>query len=353
MATTPTLTTFEVPSRVYGSVSTFELPIPVSTNSVGLFIFTSSDPTVASISGRIVTILKAGTTTIIATQAATLPFFNSASISRPFTVNVATPTLSGFTIPNKFFNDVSFALTNPTSNSNGVFTFESLTPTTISINGTIATIKRVGPAIIRATQFPATNYSTATIDASFNIITSIVRVGVQNQIDLSWNRPLENGATIKNYFFYVEERATASIDAAIINSFYYSYALPVPYYEPFLSSTGTAAGIVINTTNYNTQTILTVSPTPTTKNYFNLGYYGEIELSWVYNEPILSISPTAVSSTMMTLNLWKTASITDGTRSYFLRNIERTYNSNRNCLGPRPQNSGKTLTDIFSAFNQD
>jgi hypothetical protein len=43
------------------------------------------------------------------------------------------------------------------------------------------------------------------IDASFNIITSIVRVGVQNQIDLSWNQPLENGATIKNYFFYVEE----------------------------------------------------------------------------------------------------------------------------------------------------
>jgi hypothetical protein len=348
MATTPTLTSFEVPSRVYGSVSTFELPIPVSTNSVGLFTFTSSEPAVASISGRIVTILKSGTTNIIATQAATLPLFNSASISRSFTVNVATPTLSGFTIPTKFFNDVSFALTNPTSNSNGVFTFESLTPTTISINGTIATIKRVGPATIRATQLAATNYSTAIIDASFNILTSIVRVGVQNQIDLSWNRPLENGATIKNYFFYVEERATASIDAALINSSYYSYALPVPYYEPFLSSTGTATGIVINTTNYNTQTTLTVSPTPTTKNYFNLGYYGEIELSWEYNEPILSISPTSVSSTMMTLNLWKTASITDGTRSYFLRNIERTYNSNRNCLGPRPQNSGKTLTDIFT-----
>ena len=353
MATTPVLTTFEVPPRTFGSVSTFVLPIPVSTNSVGLFTFTSSDPTVASISGRIVTILKSGTTLITATQAATAPTYNSASISRSFTVNVAIPTLSGFTIPNKFFNDVSFALTNPTSNSNGGFAFESLTPTTISINGRIATIKRVGPAIIRATQFPATNYATATIDASFNIITSLVRVGVQNQIDLSWNQPLENGATIKNYFFVVEERATASVDAPVISRAYYSYALPVLYSEPFLSSSGSATGFVINNTNFSTQTTITVSPTPTTKNYFNLGYYGEIEISWEYNEPILSISPTVVSSTILTLNLWKTASITDGTRSYFLRNIERTYNSNTNCLGPRPQNSGKTITDIFTIDFED
>jgi hypothetical protein len=353
MATTPVLTAFEVPPRTFGSVSTFELPIPSSPNTVGAFTFTSSDTTVASISGRIVTILKSGTTLITATQAATPPTYNSASISRSFTVNVAIPTLSGFTIPTKFFNDVSFTLTNPTSNSNGVFAFESLTPTTISINGRVATIKRVGPAIIRATQFPATNYATATIDASFNILTSIVRVGVQNQIDLSWNRPLENGATIKNYFFVVEERATASIDAPVINRSYYSYALPVPYSEALLSSSGSATGLVINDTNYNTQTTITVSPTPTTKNYFNLGYYGEIEISWEYNEPILSISPTSVSSTAITLNLWKTASITDGTRRYFLRNIERIYNSNTNCLGPRPQNSGKIMTDIFTIDFED
>ena len=35
---------------------------------------------------------------------------------------------------------------------------------------------------------------------------SIIQIGTQNRIDLSWNSLINNGYTVKNYFFYVEER---------------------------------------------------------------------------------------------------------------------------------------------------
>jgi hypothetical protein len=49
-------------------------------------VFTSSDPTVASISGKRVTILKAGTTIITASQAGNTTW-DAASISRTLSVS--------------------------------------------------------------------------------------------------------------------------------------------------------------------------------------------------------------------------------------------------------------------------
>ena len=52
---------------------------------------------------------------------------------------------------------------------------------------------------------------------------SFVIVGKQNQIDLSWNKPSNNGYTIKNYFFYSEENANTT--SSVVS--YYSHALPL------------------------------------------------------------------------------------------------------------------------------
>jgi len=356
----PVLSNFVVEPRVYGSAP-FTLSKPTSTNTSALATFTFTTDTsgsqIISISGETVTILKAGNANITATQSATLGF-SSASITRIFTVNIAIPTLSNFVIPNKSFADISFIIPNPSSNSAGPFSFISLSPTIVTVNGNIANVKRVGRASIRATQFSSGNYGSTSVVADFDVLTSIVGVGVQNQIDLSWNRPSENGATIKNYFFYVEERKSAITPAPSVNtmmetvrptvSSYYSYALPVPYYAP-LSSVAFSGGIDINIskTLFNITTSLTV----TQKNYFDLGYYGEIELSWTYHNdhPILELTPGVTASTTMTLSLYKEASTNTGdNRIDFLRSIERIYDSEVNCLGPRPQNNNKTMTDIFT-----
>ena len=359
MATiTPILTHFSVAPHVYGSAP-FDLTNPVSTNtdSAATFTFTSSNTAVADISGRTVTIKNSGQTVITATQAAT-PGYSTATITANFTVNIATPTLSGFTIAPKSFDDISFGLTAPTSNSSGGFTFRSLTTDVVSVSGLIVTILRVGRARIEAIQFPSTNYASGSIIAEFDILTSIVRVGVQNQIDLSWNIPIQNGATIKNYFFYVEERTTSIVPAppvstmvtsvTPVNGSYYSYALPTPYSAQILASDGNPTGIDVNsTTQFNINTSLNY----VNKNYVDLGYYGEIEISWVYHNdrPIAELAPNSVASTTMTLSLWKESStnIGDG-RVNFILNNTRVYDSITNCLGPRPQNNYKTMTDIFN-----
>lgn len=355
----PVLSNFLVPARVYGSPP-FDLTNPTSTNTSTFSTYTfttdASGSEVISISGRTVTILKSGNAIITATQSASFGF-SSGSIRALFTVNVATPTLSNFVIPQKSFADVSFTLTNPTSNSPGNVTFRSLTTDIVSVSGRVATILRVGRARIEATKNPATNYGTASIVAEFDVLTSIVSVGVQNQIDLSWNRPTDNGATIKNYFFYIEERVSNVAPAPYVSKimetlapttkYYYSYALPVPYYAPIISANGLPNGIDINAASvfFNINTTLATTQT----NHFDLGYYGEIEISWVYHDdkPIQALNTNA--ATIMTLSLYKEASTTAGdNRIDLLRSVERTYDSNTNCLGPMPQNNNKTLTDIFT-----
>ena len=360
MATiTPILTNFVVAPRVYGTAP-FDLTNPVSTNTnpAATFTFTSSNVAVADISGRTVTIVSAGQTVITVIQAAT-PGFSSVMKTANFTVNIATPTITGFTIAPKSFGDISFGLTDPSSNSAGVFSFRSLTTDIISVSGRVATIRKVGRAQIEAIQFAATNYTTGSAVAEFDILTSIVRVGVRNQIDLSWNIPTENGATIKNYFFYNEERTTSIVPAPAVSTVvstispvsagsYYSYALPVPYSTQILASGGTPTGIDVNSiTQFNINT----SPQFTSKNYIDLGYYGEIEIGWEYHNdrPIAELNPELVASTTFTISLWKesSANVGDGRVNLLLTN-SRIYDSAINCLGPRPQNNSKTMTDIFN-----
>jgi hypothetical protein len=357
--TTPVLTNFVVAPRVYGTAP-FNLTNPTSDPSGGVFTFTSSNTEVATISGRTVTILKSGNTTITATRAEVVGY-TSASITALFTVNIATPSLSNFTIPNKSFSDVSFALTNPTSNSPGVFSYRSLTTSIVTVSGTIVTLKRVGRAVIEASQFPATNYNgNASIVAEFDVLSSIVRVGIQNEIDLSWNTPVNNGATVKNYFFSVDERLSTTVPAPPVSTImstiaprvtsYYSYALPVPYSAQIISPiTRLPTGIDINSPD-PTYTITTL-PAFTQKNQIDLGYYGEIEISWVYHNdnPIVELNPNTNASTTMTLSLFKEASVVTGDKRIdLLRSIQRNYDSEVNCLGPRPQNNNKTMTDVFT-----
>ena len=355
----PTLSNFTIVPRIFGA-SSFQLTDPSSnnTNSAAIFTFDSSNTSVATISGRTVTIVNAGQTIITARQSAT-PGYTVASITANFTVSAVAPTFVNFTISPKLFIDGSFNLQDPSSNSPGSFSFESLTTDIVSISNRVVTLKRTGRAQIKAKQSATTNYTEGFVIATFDVMTSIVQVGNQNRIDLSWNIPRENGATIKNYFFYTEERRTSIAPApsvstvlentAATNSYYSSYVLPLPYSTQILSSSGLPTGIDINsaTTPFNITTLLQY----TNKNYFDLGYYGEIELNWVYHndKPIVEINPTVPASTTMTLSIYKEASTQIGdNRVDLLLSVSRNYDSKMNCLGPMPQNNNKTLTDIFT-----
>lgn len=85
----PTFGIFNVPSKMMGSIP-FQLTAPTS-NSGGLFSYTSSNTAVATISGTTVTVVGAGTSTITATQAA-FGTFASGTTTAIFTVTANIPT---------------------------------------------------------------------------------------------------------------------------------------------------------------------------------------------------------------------------------------------------------------------
>jgi len=178
---------------------------------------------------------------------------------------------------------------------------------------------------------------------------SFIRNGTQNKLDLSWNKPINNGNTIKNYFFYVEDRTI--IETPVIS--YYSYALPTPNIANFGSNIGnTISGFDINSDSHLSTNIYTLKVTTGFSNFFDLTYGGDIELNWFYHPdvPIVDICANTGTLTKMTINIFKEDSTNNiNTRRYLVDTIVREYNSTTNKLGPTPLNNYPfIIKDIFS-----
>ena len=84
-----TITGFSIPAQTIGVNSTYTITDP-TTNSTGAFTYSSSNTSVATVSGNVVTIVGAGTSTITATQAAD-ENYSLTTITTVFTVNYPSP----------------------------------------------------------------------------------------------------------------------------------------------------------------------------------------------------------------------------------------------------------------------
>ncbi|MRX47797.1 beta strand repeat-containing protein, partial [Pedobacter puniceum] len=162
----PTIGAFANIAKNFGDAS-FSLTAP-SSNSTGAFTYTSSDASVATVSGNTVTIVGAGTATITATQAATTNY-NSGTATSTLTVNSINPTLGAFANVNKTFGDASFSLTAPTSNSSGAFTYSSSNTAVATVSGNTVTIVGAGTATITANQAATTNYNSGTATSTLTV----------------------------------------------------------------------------------------------------------------------------------------------------------------------------------------
>jgi sugar lactone lactonase YvrE len=153
-----------LPVKMFGDAN-FNL---TATSSSSLPVtYQSTNPSVATIVGNIVTITGAGITTITATQIGNDSFFE-VSKSLIFTVNKANQIITFATLADKTIGDAAFALS-ATSSSNLTVNFSS-TSDKISITGSQVTIVKAGRAIITAAQTGNANYNVATsVDRSFCI----------------------------------------------------------------------------------------------------------------------------------------------------------------------------------------
>jgi surface protein len=162
----PVLNNFNNITKNYADIS-FTVIDP-SSNSSGSFTYTVDASNVATVSGKTINIVGAGTAKITATQLATNNH-KSLSIDASLVIDKANPLLRNFTVATKNYKDASFAIINPSSNSTGSFTYTTDSSNIVDISQNIINVVNVGTAIIRATQSETANYISSTIDASFTV----------------------------------------------------------------------------------------------------------------------------------------------------------------------------------------
>ena len=110
----PTITNFSIAGKYAGDPA-FTLPTPTS-NSTGAFTYTSSNTAVATISGNVVTIVGAGSSTITANQAAAAPWL-AGSISAVLNVDFAPPATAAPQPPVRNAADVISLFSNSYTNA--------------------------------------------------------------------------------------------------------------------------------------------------------------------------------------------------------------------------------------------
>ncbi len=162
-----TITFGALPAKVFG-----DAPFALSaTASSGLTVtFVSSDPTIASVSGTTVTILKAGTVTITASQAGDASYDPAPNVPQSLVINKKNQTISFVPPAAKIFGDLPFTLV-ATATSGLSVSFVSSDPTIVSVSASTATILKAGTATITASQPGDGNYNAAPTDQKVVFVT--------------------------------------------------------------------------------------------------------------------------------------------------------------------------------------
>jgi hypothetical protein len=143
-----------------------------ATSTSGLAVsFSSSNTSVATISGNTVTIVGAGTTTITASQAGNISYNAATSVDQLLTVNKASQTITFGAIADKATGSAPFAIS-ATSTSGLPVSFTSSLTSVATVSGNTITVVGAGNTTITAIQSGNDNYLPATsVDQNFHVFT--------------------------------------------------------------------------------------------------------------------------------------------------------------------------------------
>jgi ELWxxDGT repeat protein len=154
-----TITFNPLPAKTYGDAP-FTL---TATSDAGLPItYQSSDPSIASVSGNTVTIHKAGTIMIEASQAGNGTYDAADPVEVVLLINKADQTITFPAIADKTLGDAPFTL--PGSSTSGLaLSYQTTTPAKISIAGNQVTLTEAGTATVVANQPGNENYNPSAV----------------------------------------------------------------------------------------------------------------------------------------------------------------------------------------------
>ncbi len=157
--------TFNAITKNYGDTS---FTPSLTSDSNGAFTFESSNTSVATVGGNTITIVAAGTTTITAMQAAS-GNYEPRTVAANLTVNPITPTITALITITKSSTDPPFDLSDPTSNSAGVFSFTSTNTGIATVSGRTVTLVGPGTTTIISTQAASGNYKSGSGTTTLNV----------------------------------------------------------------------------------------------------------------------------------------------------------------------------------------
>ncbi len=158
-------------STTFGVV---DFDLTASSDSGLAITYTSSDETVATISGSTVTIVGAGTTTITASQSGNTNYNAAINVAQDLTVTKADQAITFAALTAVTYGDADFNLTATASSSLAV-SYTSSNTAVATVSGNTVTIIGAGTTTITASQVG---------DANYNAATTVPQVLVVNKKDL-------------------------------------------------------------------------------------------------------------------------------------------------------------------------
>ena len=158
------------------SATPFTLTPPTS-QSNGPWIYTSSNPAIVSIEGKLAYPHDGGSVTLTASQFPTNDY-KTVSVTTTLTVNAIKPTIGNFTGITIAKDSVgSVNLTPPTSNSTGAWRLTSSNPNVATVVGYTLTPVSIGTTTVTASQVAAMPYGSASASMVVTITAAVPQVG--------------------------------------------------------------------------------------------------------------------------------------------------------------------------------
>jgi len=152
-----TITFGAVATKIYGDAS---VTLNLNTDKALPITYTSNNTAVVSVVGNVLTINKAGSAIITATQAGSSYYLAATPVPQTVTVNKADQMIVWSNMASKIYGDASFTL--PATSSKGLtIAYTSADPTIASVTGNTVTIKGAGNVNITANQVGTENYNAA------------------------------------------------------------------------------------------------------------------------------------------------------------------------------------------------
>ena len=184
-ASPPTVSALTPITYTLGAIPNNTLPIIAPTsNSTGAWVYTVADPTIATVNGSSLIILKAGGTTITAKQNPAGSFGFSSIESAPLIVNQKT-VISPLPNLSQVVGDPAIEITPPATQSTGAWTLSTSDPAIAAVNGLQITVGNAGSALITLTQAAQGTWLSNSTTFTVSVIGLVPTIGTLSPIVLT------------------------------------------------------------------------------------------------------------------------------------------------------------------------